>query len=285
MENITKIYIPSYCPCCGQETEIKEDPRSGVLTLWCLNPDCDAKGNRRLKHFVSRDAMNIDGISAATLNKLSEEGIITDFVSIYHIYEFRDEITSMDGFGDVSFNNMVNSIDKSREVKPANLIYALGINNIGLATAKLICKNFGNDLATIVSAEYDELVNIEGIGDTIAESFVDYFADEDNLNQFIRLVRELKIVQDEVSTSTEMNGVTICVTGDVYIFPNRRAIKDLVENLGGKLTGSVSRSTSYLVTNDTTSGSNKNKAAQQYGIPILTEQEFIDKFDLSKYIQ
>ena len=145
----------------------------------------------------------------------------------------------------------------------------------------MICKNFNYNLADTVSATYDDLVNIEGIGDVIAESFVDYFNDEANLDQFIRLVKELSIIHEEVSSDTSMSGVTICVTGDVYIFPNRRAIKDLIESKGGKLTGSVSRSTNYLVTNDTTSGSRKNRAAQEYGIPILTEQEFIDKFNLT----
>lgn len=276
--------IPATCPCCGCETEVHEDPKSGVLTLWCMNANCDAKGNRLMEHFVSRDAMNIDGISTATLITLSDEGIITDLPSIYHIHEHRDEIVNLDGFGITSFMNMCAAIDKSREVKVANLIYAMGIPNIGLATAKLICKHFGNDLYSIVSAKYYQLIEIEGIGDVIAQSFVDYFDDEDNVDQFVRLVKELKLIQEEVNTNTEMAGVTICVTGDVYIFPNRRAIKELVENLGGKLTGSVSKSTSYLVTNDTTSGSNKNKAAAAYGIPILTEQEFIDKFNLQQYM-
>lgn len=272
--------IPMTCPCCGCETEIHRNEASGVLTLWCPNPECDAKGDRLLEHFVSRDAMNIDGISKATLIKLSEEGIVDDFASIYHIKDHKDEIVSMDGFGVQSFNKMVTSIDKSRNVKLANLIYAVGIPNVGLTTAKLICKNFGNDLKATVCASYNDLIGIEGIGDVIAQSFVDYFADHEKATEFMSLLKELTIEKEEISTDTSMAGVTICVTGDVYIFPNRRAVKDIVENMGGKLTGSVSRSTSYLVTNDTTSGSRKNKAAQQYGIPILTEQEFIDKFNI-----
>lgn len=277
---IRKIYIPSECPCCGYETEIHEDPKSGVLTLWCNNAECPAKGNRLFKHFVSRDAMNIDGISGATLETLSEAGIITDLPSIFHLDEHQSEIINMSGFGQKSYINMINAINNARNVKLANLIYALGIPNIGLATAKLICKNFKFNLADTVAATYDDLVNIEGVGDVIAESFVDYFNDEANLDQFVRLVKELNIIHEEVNNDTSMSGVTICVTGDVYIFPNRRAIKDLVESKGGKLTGSVSRSTNYLVTNDTTSGSRKNKAAQEYGIQILTEQEFIDKFNI-----
>ena len=282
-ENLTRsgtCEIPGICPCCGCPTEIHEDPKSGVYTLWCMNADCEAKGNRLFKHFVSRDAMNIDGISGSTLETLSEAGIITDLPSIFHLDQHQSEIINMSGFGQKSYINMVTAINNARNVKLANLIYSLAIPNIGLATAKLICKHFNYDLADTVAATYDDLINIEGIGDVIADSFVGYFNDEANLDQFIRLVKELNIIHEEISSDTSMSGVTICVTGDVYIFPNRRAIKDLVESKGGKLTGSVSRSTNYLVTNDTTSGSRKNKAAQEYGIPILTEQEFIDKFNL-----
>lgn len=282
-ENLTRsgtCEIPGICPCCGCPTEIHEDPKSGVYTLWCMNADCEAKGNRLFKHFVSRDAMNIDGISGSTLETLSEAGIITDLPSIFHLDQHQSEIINMSGFGQKSYINMVTAINNARNVKLANLIYSLAIPNIGLATAKIICKHFNYNLADTVAATYDDLINIEGIGDVIADSFVGYFNDEANLDQFIRLVKELNIIHEEVSSDTSMSGVTICVTGDVYIFPNRRAIKDLVESKGGKLTGSVSRSTNYLITNDTTSGSRKNKAAQEYGIPILTEQEFIDKFNL-----
>lgn len=283
-ENLTRTGtcgIPSQCPCCGCETEIHEDPKSGVYTLWCMNSECSAKGNRLFKHFVSRDAMNIDGISGATLEDLCDAGIITDLPSIFHIAEHRNEIVTLDGYGEKSYVNMVNAINNARNVKLANLIYALAIPNIGLNTAKLICRSFGNDLANTVSATYDDLISIEGIGDVIADSFVSYFNDEENLEQFIRLVKELNVIKEEISTDNSMAGVTICVTGAVYIFPNRNAVKEIIESKGGKLTGSVSRSTDYLVTNDTTSGSRKNRAAQEYGIPILTEQEFIDKFNIT----
>lgn len=277
--------VPGECPCCGEETEIRQDPKSGVYTLWCNNPYCDAKGNKSFEHFVKRDCMNIEGVSESTLVTLIDEGIITDFVSIYHIKEHRNAICNLSGFGEVSFNNIVRAVDKSRNVKLHNLIYALGIPNVGLATAKLICKHFGNDLEDTVSASYDELVGIEGVGDVIANSFYEYFNNDENAKQFIRLIKELNIIKETASTNTSMAGVTICVTGDVYRFSSRRVIKDVVEHLGGKLTSAVSKSTSYLVTNDTSSGSNKNKAAQQYGIPILSEDEFIDKFSLNSYIQ
>lgn len=283
--NAIRISIPDQCPCCGGETEVQIDPKSGVQTLWCSNIDCPAKGSRLFKHFVSRDAMNIDGISDATLNRFIEEGLISTFADIYRLSDHMEKIVNMDGFGYKSYENMINSINKSRKVKPANLINALSIPNVGLATAKLICRNFGNDIEKVVAASYSEIDSINGVGDVIASNFVNYFNNKENVDNFIDLYRQLVIEQEKISTNTSMNGVVICVTGDVYIFPNRRAIKDLVENLGGKLTGSVSRSTSYLVTNDTTSGSRKNKAAQEYGIQILTEKQFIDKFNLEQYLK
>lgn len=284
-DSVDKLYIPSYCPCCGEETEIREDVNSGVLTLWCNNAECEAKGNRRLEHFVSRDAMNIDGISGATISTLSSYGLLTDFVSFYHLKEHKSEIVGIEGFGEISFNNMVQSIENSRTVKLANLIYALGIPGVGLSTAKLICKHFENDMTKTVCASYIELVNINGIGDVTAESFIEYFNDKDRATEFVNLTKELNIVKEEISTATDMAGVTLCVTGSVERFSSRRVIKDVVEMLGGSLTGSVSRSTDYLVTNDTTSGSNKNVKAQEYGIPILTEDEFISKFNLEKYVR
>lgn len=276
---VTQLYIPEYCPVCDGETEVRQDPVSGVLTLWCTNPDCTAKGNQQLKHFVTRDAMNINGISINTLQKLQELGIVSDFASIYHIRDHQ-EIANIQGFGWQSFNNMVTSIDASRNVKPANLIYALGIPNVGLSTAKLICKYFNNDLQSVVTADYDVLCNINGVGDTIAQSFTQWFSDNDNVAVFCALYKELNIIKEQVSTDTTLSGLSFCVTGDVYRFPSRRVVKEYIESHGGKLTGSVSRSTSFLITNDTTSGSNKNVAAAQYGIPILTEDQFIEKFSI-----
>lgn len=273
--------VPDTCPCCGGETEVHEDPVSGVLTLWCPNPECEAKGNRLMQHFVGRDAMNIEGVSVATLSKLAQEGIVTDPASIYQIKNHEDDIVNLDGFGEQSFNNMVDAIEKSRDVRLCNLIYALGIPNVGLATAKLICKNFNNDMKQTVTATYSQLLSIEGVGETIASSFIEYFSNKENAEHFIRLLNEVHLIKEDVSTNTTMAGITICVTGAVNIFKSRREVKDVVESLGGKLTSAVSRSTSYLVTNDTSSGSEKNRKAKEYGIPILTEQEFIDMFNIS----
>lgn len=278
-DNIRILAIPDTCPCCGYETEIRQDEDSGVLTLWCTNPYCPAKETQKLKHFVTRDAMNIDGISENTLETLAEYGIITDFASIFKIHE-HEEIRRLPGFGDKSFQNMVNSIERARKVKLENFIYALGIPNVGLSTAKLIARYFNYDSKDTFSADYITLLNIEGIGDTIAQNFSSYFRTKENLEELLLLLDEVEFEKQENNVGSSMAGITICVTGDVYIFPNRRAIQNIIEQNGGKLTGSVSRSTSFLVTNDTESGSRKNIAAQQYGIPILTEQEFIDKFNI-----
>ena len=283
---VRKIFIPGACPCCGCNTTVKEDPNSGVLTLWCTNPYCDARGNRLLKHFVSRDAMNIDGISGSTLEKLESAGIIDSYASIFRIQQ-HPEIMEMEGFGLTSFQNMVDAVNKARNVKLYNLIYALAIPNVGLQTAKLICKNFNNDLKATVTANYMSLAGIPGVGDVIATSFFEYFHDKEKVDEFLDLLKELNIIKEEVKqadANDPINGKTFCVTGSVYIFQNRNQIKDIIESHGGKLTGSVSKSTNYLVTNDTTSGSRKNKAAQEYNIPILTEQEFIDKFNLADEI-
>lgn len=283
LDRTSTCVIPDTCPVCGGPTEIHEDPSSGVYTLYCINDDCPAKGNRLLKHFVSRDAMNIEGISGATLEKLGEFGIIDSFSSVFRLNR-HPEIINIEGFGLASYSNMLNAIDKARTVKLHNLIYALSIPNVGLQTAKVICKHFNNDLKKTVTADYLTLASIPGIGDVIASNFYNYFHNKENIDEFIDLLKELNVVQEEVKQADKndnMFGKTFCVTGKVNIFPNRDAIKTIIESRGGKLTGSVSKSTDFLVTNDTGSGSRKNKAAAEYGIPILSEIDFIKMFNIT----
>ena len=277
--------IPGNCPCCGAPTSIKTEPVSGVQTLWCTNPNCSAKGSNLLKHFVKRDCMNIDGISESKLSTLVANGIVTDFASIYHIKDKYAQVVSIEGFGQQSFTKMEAAIEKSRNVELHDLIFALGIPNVGLATARVICDYFNNDVGHTVTAKYSDLISIDGIGDVIADSFVNYFIDPVNMEAFKRLIAELHIIKPAAKINASMAGVTICVTGAVNIFKSRREVEELILKLGGKLAKSVSKSTSYLVTNDTTSGSNKNKAAAQYGIPVLSEQEFISKFGLQQYMK
>lgn len=271
--------IPNACPCCNGQTQIKTIDKSD--SLYCPNSSCPAKGIKLLKHFVSRDAMNIDGLSEATLIRFIEEDFISSINDIYNLEEYKDEIINLEGFGVKSYNKLISAIDKSRKVKVANLIYALGIPNVGLNTAKLICEHYNNCLDDILHADYSEILDINGIGEGIAMSFVNYFENDDNWIRVQSLLEELDVIEEEVSEKgSSMSGLTFCVTGSVNIFPNRRVIKEIIESNGGKLTGSVSKSTSYLVTNDTTSGSNKNKKAAEYGIEILTEEEFISKFNI-----
>lgn len=284
LDRTATIEVPSRCPCCGASTEIMVEPASYVKTLWCTNNNCPAKIINSFKHFVSRDAMNINGVSIATIERLIDAGIVSDFASLYELDAYLHEIASLEGFGMTSANNILLAIEESRKVRLPNLIYALGISNVGLSTAKLICKNFNNNISDIINASYYDLCSIDGVGDVIARSVAEYFNDDEKLQSFIDLYNKLEIVNNGPVKEQSMRGITICVTGSVSVFKNRNQIKDIVEMLGGKLSGSVSKATSYLVTNDKSSGSSKNRAASQYGTEILSEQEFIDKFNLSDYI-
>ena len=272
--------IPDVCPVCGQPTSIHTDYKSGVETLYCENLNCPAKLIKRFEHYVSRDAMNINGISEATLETLVDLGIIKNLVDLYHMDEHMERIISTEGFGLTSYENMIASVNKSRTVKLENLIYALGIPMVGLATARLICRYFNEELPDIVYAGYNELIAIDGVGDAIATEFSDYFADGDNTRELMELIQELDLVSNSVSENQSLSGYTVCITGGVEEFENRDHFKRVVDSMGGKVTGSVSAKTNILVTNDTTSGSAKNIKAQELGIPIMTELEFIEKFGI-----
>ena len=281
LDRTNTVEIPDVCPVCGKETIINIEESSGVKTLYCTNNMCMAKGIRGLSHFVSRDAMNIDGISKATLDRFVGEGYIEKCSDIYNLDRYMADIISLDGFGEKSYNKIISAIDSSRKVKLSNLIYALGIPNVGLSTAKLICNSIGGDVDDVVNATYTQLISIDGIGETIAYSFENYFNDSENMDNFNELIEELEIQPESDVEDSSMQGLTFCVTGAVYRFSNRRQVKNIIESHGGKLTGSVSKSTDYLVTNDTGSGSSKNKKAAEYGIDILTEDEFIEKFSIN----
>lgn len=274
-----EVYVPSYCPCCGEPTKLNEDPYSGVLTLVCENPMCSVKGNKKFEHFVSRDAMNIDGISESTLIKLIQLGAIEKFADLYHLDRYANEIIETPGFGYKSYLNMVEAVEKSRKVRVANLIYALGINNIGLNTSKLIAKNCEYDLKRMVNLSYDDLINFDGIGPVIAESYVEWFQNRDNAEEFIELIKELNVVKQEVNTNTQLKGVTIAVHGSLQHI-KRTALKDVIENLGGKLVTSVNKSTTYLVTNQPEDNTNKVRSAKANNVKIISEDEFIKTFNI-----
>lgn len=276
-ENHTRsggIEIPKHCPACGAPTEIRQV--NDVRALYCTNEFCSAKKLKLFSHFVSRNAMNIDGLSEATLEKFIEEGFLEELYDIYRLEPYRMQIVVMDGFGDKSYENLQKSIEASRETTVDRLLYGLGIMNIGSATAKLICKYFRNDLDAIRHATTEELVEIEGIGQIIAESFVAYFANPENEKRIDELLKEIHFVQPEGEGQPQsFAGVNFVVTGSVNHFANRDEVKSVIEARGGKVTGSVTSKTNYLINNDVTSNSSKNKKAKELGIPIISEEEFL----------
>lgn len=264
---------PEECPVCGHKTEIKDD--NGVRSLYCVNPECFAKKIKSLSHFVSRNAMNIDGLSEATIEKFVQSGIIKELADLYHLEEHQEEIVTMEGFGKRSYENLIKSIEESRNVEMPNFIYALGIGNIGLSTAKLIIKRYGSDWDVIKSLTADQLVDVNGIGDVIADTFVAFFRNKERMEHVERLVGELHFVVEESNEEKTLDGVTFVITGSVEHFANRNEVKDVIEKRGGKVTGSVTSKTNYLINNDNMSNSSKNKKAKELGIPIITEEEFI----------
>ena len=275
-ENLTrssKLVIPHICPACGQETKIIKE--NDVEALYCTNPDCAAKKIKAFTLFVSRDAMNIDGLSEATLEKFIARGFIHNFGDIYEISRYRDEIITMEGFGQKSFDNLLESLDKSKNTSLAKVIYSLGIANIGLANAKVICRHFNDDLEAIRHADLEEVSAIDGIGPVIAGNLVDYFKKEENNQKLDHLLTHLHIQKEEKNDEQIFAGMNFVITGSLNHFSNRSEAKSLIESLGGKVTGSVTGKTNYLINNDQTSGSSKNKKARELGIPILSEEDFL----------
>ena len=275
-ENLTKsgeLPIPDTCPACGQGTEIRRV--NEVESLYCTNPDCPAKKIKAFALFASRDAMNIDGLSEATLEKFIARGFIHDFGDIFEISRHREEIVTMEGFGEKSFENLMASLEKARETTLAKVIYSLGIANIGLANAKVICRHFDDDLEKIRHADEEEVSSIDTIGPVIARSLTEYFADPENNRKLDHLMSHLAIKKEEKKGEQIFQNMNFVITGSLEHFDNRNQAKELVESLGGKVTGSVTKKTNYLINNDTTSNSSKNKKARELGIPVISEEEFL----------
>jgi len=275
-DNFTRsgnVVIPCNCPACGGNTQIKNE--NGVETLYCISEDCPAKAIKRFTLFVSRDAMKIDGMSEATLEKFLATGFIKRFGDIYHLSQHKESICDMEGFGQKSYDKMIASIEKSKDVLLPNLVYALGILNVGLSNAKIICKAFDYDIEKLMNVTAEELSEIDGVGDVIAKSFVDYFEDENKRSEFVDLLDNLNVKVPVKSEGNEnITGKTFVITGSLNTYENRNALKDLIENLGGKVAGSVSAKTDYLINNDVTSNSSKNKKAKELGVSIISEDDF-----------
>ena len=276
-ENLTRSGvkdIPKVCPVCGGATEIRSI--SNAKALYCTNPECQAKQLKSYALFVSRDALNIDGLSEATLEKFIARGFIHDFADLFHLEQHQEEICEMDGFGEKSYNNLITSVEKARETTLPRLIYGLGIANIGLANAKLICKEIGHDPERVMDLTAEDLAAIDGIGDVIAGNYVAYFADAEHRELFEKLLKEVKLPEEQEDVGEQtFAGMNFVITGSVEHFANRNEVKALIESKGGKVTGSVTSKTHYLINNNVESTSSKNKKAKDLGIPIITEEDFL----------
>lgn len=274
-----KLEIPSVCPVCGQTTRIQRE--NDVEVLMCDNPDCIAKKIKSFTHFVSRDAMNIDGLSEATIEKLIARGMLQELADLFRLSRYRDEIVEMEGFGEKSYEKMIAAAESARETTTPHFLYSLGIPNIGLSNARMICRAFGDDLERVRHATEEELVAIDGVGEVIAQTFVQFFASDSNRKMVDDLLEFVVLQEPEENQAQQSLADQIFViTGSLEHFSNRNALKERIEAMGGKVTGSVTSKTSYLINNDITSNSSKNRKAKELGIPILTEEEAIRRFDL-----
>ena len=276
-ENLSKtdeeVVLPETCPACDYGVELKSD--LGVETLFCSNRLCPAKRIKSFSLFVSRDAMNIENLSEATLEKFIGMGLIKTLPDIFYLKNYRAEITSMEGFGEKSFDNLVNAVEKSKKVTVAKFIYALGISGIGVANGKLIARHFDNDWEKIQNASAEELMQIDGIGEVVANAFVDFLHDDENKKSVEKLLDIVEFdVEPQGLTDGDLRGKTFVITGNVHIYKNRNELKSAIEANGGKVTGSVSSNTDFLINNDIDSASSKNKKAKELGIPIISEDEF-----------
>lgn len=264
---------PAVCPVCQGQTEIRK--ANDVEALYCTNPFCQAKKIKSFTLMVSRDALNIDGLSEATLEKFIGKGFIHEYADLFHLDRYRDEIVAMEGFGEKSYANLMASVEKARNTTLPRVIFSLGIENVGLANAKLLCKEFGNDLERLRHATREELGAVDGIGPVIAGTICAYFEKEENMQALEHLLQELSIEKEGEAQEVQLlAGKTFVITGSVNHFANRNEVKAKIESLGGKVTGSVTSRTDYLINNDTASGSSKNKKAKELSIPIISEGGF-----------
>lgn len=272
--------IPKVCPACGGFTVIKND--KGVKTLTCPNGDCPAKKIKLFADFVSRNQMNIDGISEETLEKFIAHGFISEFSDIYHLENHKNTIINMPGFGEKSFENIITSVNASRNTELYRVVNALGITGVGTQNAKVICSHYKDDFDKLRSAGIEELTQIDGIGEILAQNIYEYFKNENNINAVNKLIAELNLQKRDFNNDSEdsvkLSGKTFVITGSLEHYVNRDALKTEIEEMGGKVAGSVSSKTSYLINNDINSNSSKNQKAKSLGLPIITENDYITMF-------
>ena len=275
-ENLTKSNtekVPKICPACGKDTTIKQDNESKVLL--CTNPDCQVKHIKQYALMASRDALNIDGLSESTLEKFLSKGFIKSDSDLFHLDKFKDEIINMDGFGKRSYEKLISALDEAKNTTVSRFLYSLGISGIGSANAKMIAKYFDNDIDRIISASKDDLLEIEGIGEVLENSIADFFGSEKNIENVESLRKILKFEKEESGGGDKLSGKVCVITGSLQHFSNRNELKELIEKNGGKVSGSVSSKTNYLINNDTASNSSKNKKAKELGVEIISEEDFL----------
>lgn len=276
-DNLTRsgtIIIPEECPVCSGETEIRRV--NDVKSLYCTNPDCQAKRIKSFSLFVSRDALNIEGLSEATLEKFIGAGYIREFADIFHLEQYEESITQMEGFGRKSYDNLIKAVKSASNTTLPRLIYGLGISGIGLSNAKMLCKEFQFDFSAMRNAGEEKLISVSGIGKVLADAWMNYFSQEKNNEMVDRLLMELTMKQEaKTEGGKKLEGMVFVITGSVEHFENRKALVEAIEAQGGKTTGSVTSNTTYLINNDTTSNSSKNKKAKELGVPIISEEDFI----------
>ncbi len=279
-ENLTKsdsLEIPDVCPVCGQPTRISQ--MNDVQSLMCDNPDCDAKKIKAFTLLVSRDALNVDGLSESTLEKFLARGFLHEFADLFRLERYREEITQMEGFGEKSWQNLSESLKRARKTTLPRLLYGLGIENVGVANAKMLCRYFQHDLQALRDASAEELAQIDGVGGVIALSIYDYFHNDKAMGQLENLLGELEIEKQEpVEGEQTLAGMSFVITGSLVHFENRNAMKEEIEKRGGKVTGSVTGKTVCLINNDTASQSSKNKKAKELGVAILSEEDFMAEY-------
>lgn len=279
-ENLTRsdtLEIPTTCPVCGQPTRIQQ--MNDVQSLYCTNEKCAAKQIKAFTLFVSRDALNIDGLSEATLEKFIDRGFIHEFADLFELEKYRDEITTMEGFGERSYQKLIDSVETARNTTLPRVIYSLGIAGIGLANAKLLCRHFDYDLEKIKQADEEALSEIEGVGEVLARAIVEYLGDADNLQRIDRLMQKLNVEVPQIDAGSQtLSGMSFVITGSLNHYENRNELKDIIEQKGGKVTGSVTSKTTCLINNDIASNSSKNKKAKELNVPILSEEDFMGQY-------
>lgn len=275
-DNLTQsnsLTIPNKCPVCNHEARIISS--NDVKYLYCMNDFCPAKLVKRLSQFTSRNAMNIEGLSDAIINKLADEGLIKTYADIYNLKRYKNDIISFEGFGKKSYDNLINSIEKSRNVKLANFIFALGIPDIGLSRAKLICKNYSDDINKIRNLTFEELSKIDGIGEIIAKEWIDTFNNEDFLKELELLLKEVNFTDTSIDNNQPLKDLIFVITGSVNNFTNRDELVEYIESYGGKVVKAISNNVNYLINNDITSTSTKNTKAKELGIKIISENDLM----------